>query len=166
MLTALILLVKLIHIGSGAAMIVGLVGRELMRACARRAADIAGLARWVRRSGWFERWLVIPCSQVVLVAGLVLAWLRGWPVFGFLQGAHSNWVLAALLLSLLPVPLIVLIFIPRGKVFEQRLAAAVAQGQITGELRASFHDQVVHAAHAAEALVIAAIVYLMVAKPF
>jgi uncharacterized membrane protein len=166
MIAAVILLVKIAHIGSGAAMIVGIAGRELMRACARRAVDIAGLARWVRRSGWFERWLAIPGSQVVLVAGLLLAWLRGWPVLGFLQGAHSNWLLAALVLYLLAVPLIVLIFIPRGKVFERRLAAAVAQGQITGELRASFGDRVVHAAHVAEALVIAAVVYLMVTEPF
>ena len=58
------------------------------------------------------------------------------------------------------------IFIPRGKRFAQALDVALLQGQITPELRGTFHDPYVRGAHVVEGVLSAAIVYLMIMKPF
>ena len=91
----LISAVKFVHVACAILMIVGLVGRESMRVQVRRSRDVQGIVRWVKRSGYFERFLVIPPSQGLLVAGIALAWLQGWPLFGFLQGASANWLLVS-----------------------------------------------------------------------
>lgn len=87
-------------------------------------------------------------------------------MFGFLQGASTNWLLVSTLLYLAIYPLVIFIFIPRGKIFGEALEDAVAKGEITTELRAAFHDPLVRVAHYAEAILVGAIVYLMVMKPF
>ncbi|MBI1878585.1 MAG: hypothetical protein HYR94_10220 [Chloroflexi bacterium] len=50
--------------------------------------------------------------------------------------------------------------------FEAALQAALAQGEVTTELQERFEDKVVHVAHWVEIIVVAAILYLMVMKPF
>jgi uncharacterized membrane protein len=166
MMLMLIGLVKFVHVATAIAFVVGLVGREVARLLARRSREISGLVRWIEISGWFERRLVIPGSMLVLGAGLALAALQGWPILGFLQGARTNWVLASLVLYLLPIPIIVRVFLPRGKIFEQRLASAVAEGRVTGGLVASFDDRAVRAGHLFEAVAVGLVMYLMIAKPF
>jgi hypothetical protein len=64
------------------------------------------------------------------------------------------------------IPLVPLIFVPRGRVFEAALADARARGTITPELTASFHDPWVGFARTYEAVVVAIVVALMVLKPF
>jgi hypothetical protein len=59
-----------------------------------------------------------------------------------------------------------LIFLPRGRRFEPLLADALAAGQITPELRAATADPVVRAAHLYEMASLAAVVALMVFRPF
>jgi hypothetical protein len=64
------------------------------------------------------------------------------------------------------VPLVPLVFLPRGRVFERELASAVGRGVVTPQLSAAFRDPAVRAARTYEVVVVAAIVVLMVTKPF
>jgi uncharacterized membrane protein len=157
---------KLLHVVGAIMLLAGLIGRELTRDQARHTEDIGIFTSLTQLAGQFERLLVIPGSNIILIFGLIVAWVRGWPLFGFLQGAPQNWLLLSFVLFLGMIPLIVFIFLPRGKVFEQALAEAQARGQVTPELRASLDDPVVRRAHVAEAIGVAVILFLMVMKPF
>jgi hypothetical protein len=156
----------LLHVVSAFAFVAGLVGREVTRAYARRQEKIEPFVQLVGLSRWFERKLVMHASHAIIVLGVATAWVRGWPLLGVLQGSSINWVFVSLLLYLTTIPLVPLIFVPRGKVFRERLAEAQTQGFITPQLRAAMNDPVVRAAHIGEELVIAVIIYLMVMKPF
>ena len=131
----------LFHIVSSFFLVGGLIAREATNAYARRQSDVAIFAHFTRLSRWFDLKIVSPGSHAVLIFGLGAAWLRGWPVFGALQGSSINWVFVALLLYLTTVPLVFWVLIPRGKIFRQKLAEAEAQGVFTAELRASMADQ-------------------------
>jgi uncharacterized membrane protein len=157
---------KLLHVVGAFLLVAGLIGRELAREQARHTDNIAIFTNLSQLAGQFERTLVIPSSTVILIFGLLVTWQRGWPLLGFLQGASQNWLLVSLLLFLTQFPLVVFIFIPRGKIFERVLADAQARGQVTPELRASLNDPVVHRAHVFEAVAVILIIYLMVMKPF
>ena len=161
-----ILFIKLLHIVGGLLLVAGLIGRGIIRVQAGKAKNIHDFELLLQTAGWFESRLVIPSSNLVLLLGLVSAWLRGWPILGFLQGASSNWLLVSTVLYLTMVPMIIFIFIPRGKRFEAAFQVALAQGELTTELRERFEDKVVHIAHWVEIIVLAAVLYLMVMKPF
>ncbi len=45
------------------------------------------------------------------------------------------------------IPLVPLVFLPKGKVFESAIEGAVSANQVTPALTAAFHDPVVDAAH-------------------
>ncbi len=106
---------KLLHVVGAFMPLAGLIGRELARKQARHTDDIAIFTSLTQLAGQFERLLVIPGSNLLLIFGLLVAWARGWPLLGFLQGASQNWLLVSFLLFLLMIPLIVFIFLPRGK---------------------------------------------------
>jgi uncharacterized membrane protein len=154
------------HVASAIGLIIGIVGRNILLGYARRAGDIVTLSRRIHICGYFERLLVIPGSQVILVTGLALAWMRGWPILGILQGGKVNWVLVALMLYLSTIPLVVWVFLPRGKIFEAALADARARGAITAELSRAMRDRAVELAHNVEYVLVAAVMYLMLVKPF
>lgn len=158
--------VKLLHVVSSIMLIAGLIGRQITRAQAAKTTDIKLFQAYIELSGRFENLLVIPGSLLVLIAGGIVAAMRGWPMLGFLQGASANWLLVSIVLFLTIIPVIRFVFLPRGKIFEQALQDAQAKGQITPELTAAFHDPVVRNAHYYEALVVAIVLYLMVMKPF
>ena len=100
------------------------------------------------------------------MAGLIAAWVRGWPILGFLQGGGSNWVLVSLVIYLSIIPVIVFVFIPRGKIFRAAFDEAKALGQVTPRLKAALGDPVVAAAHSYELLIVAVITALMVTRSF
>jgi hypothetical protein len=146
--------------------IAGLLGRTLTMWQASNATDVEKVKTLVQLAGYFERWMVIPGSLAVLGFGLVTAWLRGWPVLGFLQGSPVNWLLVSTLLYLSLIPVVIYVFLPRGKVFEAALEQAQARGMVTADLHAAFRDRAVAIAHAYELAATGAIVLLMVLKPF
>jgi hypothetical protein len=74
--------------------------------------------------------------------------------------------LVSLVVFLSSLPLIPLVFLPRGKRFERALAAARAQGTVTPELTAAFHDRVVYLAHVYELATVFVVLVLMVTRPF
>ena len=71
-----------------------------------------------------------------------------------------------MLIYLSIIPVIPLVFLPRGRVFAAALADATAAGVVTPELSAAFRDPVVFAAHVYELAVIVGIFVLMITKPF
>ena len=160
------LVIKLAHIFGGIALISGLVGRAMTMWKAQRTADVRAVVQLTQLAGWFERWLVIPSSWIILLFGLIAALLNGWPLLGFLQGAQANWLLVSLVLFLSMIPVIVVIFLPRGKIFEQALEDALRQGSVTPNLQAAFADRLVAVAHIYELVVVFLIMILMIAKPF
>ena len=114
----------------------------------------------------FENRMAIPGSTAVLVLGLLAAWRHGYPILGFIQGGAVSWVLVSLVLFLTIIPVIVLVFVPSGRVFKAALNDAVARGRVTPELHAAFRDPIVRAAHYYELGVVSVILALMVLKPF
>lgn len=120
--------------------VAGIVGRDMCRRQAGRTDDLAALRALAKLAGIFDRGFVRSATFVVLLTGLIAAWARGWPILGFLQGGAENWVLAALLIYLSTVPLIFLVFLPKGRVYRKALEEASASGIVTPTLRAAIND--------------------------
>jgi Predicted integral membrane protein (DUF2269) len=156
---------NVLHILTGFLLVSGVVGRGVALREAARARDIRAVDALVGLAGRFEVMVRVP-SVAVLVFGLLTAWRGGWPILGFLQGGSANWILVSLILYLSLVPLILWVFLPRGRKFERALANALAEGRVTADLTAAFADPVVAAGHAWELIVIVLLIVLMVTKPF
>ena len=160
-------LMKLLHVLTAFWFVSGLVGRDFTYWQAAKAANPQAAYSLLKVSDFFERWAVIPVSVAVLLFGLLSAWLQKWPLFGFLQGAHSNWLLVSLILFIGTFAVIPpLRLIPRRKQRAQAVEDALAQGRITDELRAALNDKVVITFRIVELIIMVVIITLMVTKPF
>jgi hypothetical protein len=159
-------LAKFLHIFSAIWFVGGLFARQLVRRVARKADDVQLFANLSQAAGTIEAAMVIPGSMAVLVIGVVLALMAGYPIFGFLQGASQNWLLASNILLITAMGLVPAVFLPRGKKFEPVLQSALAEGRLTPELRAAMDDPVVKIAHLYEQVAVIVVVALMVFKPF
>lgn len=106
--------------------------------------------------------MVIPGSIAVSLLGLLAAWALGQP----LAGTNNWWLLTSLILFLVIGVLVPVVFLPHSKVFEREFEDAKARGEVTPELRTALRDPAVRSAHAAELVVVAAIITLTVTKPF
>ena len=159
-------IIKLLHVFVAFWFIAGGFGRQLALSQAARTTDVNVLGGLADLAGKFDRLMVIPGSQVVLLLGLMTAWAGGWPVLGILEGGKANWVLASIVLFLSVLPCIPLIFLPSGRRFDEALKAARAQGEVTPALRAALTNRTVAIAHGYEVFVFAIVVALMVLKPF
>ena len=162
----LALFLKFLHIMASFWLITGILGRHVALSKAEQSKDIRTTCTLLPVASVFENGMVRPSSTAVLLAGLATAWAQGWPILGFLQGGASNWLLVSLLLTLSFIPVVALVFIPRGKIFEQRLNEAIAKDQVTPELTAAFNDPAVQAARRYEIAALVVIIFLMVVKPF
>ena len=146
--------------------IAGILGRQLVRHLARQSDDIRRFASLTQVAGRFESLMVIPGNLLVIVMGALLAWRGGWPIFGFLQEADANWLLVSNLLLLVGLFLVPLVYVPRGKVFDQAMQEALAVGKMTEQLTAVLQDPVVKWAHQSEYVALLLILILMIFKPF
>ena len=115
---------------------------------------------------FFDRRAVQPSTLLVLATGLAAAGLRGHRIFAFLRGEGPVWPFAALLIYLSIIPVIVFVFLPKGRVYREALSEAEARGEVTARLRGAIADPVVMAARGYEFVMIAVLVFLMVAMPF
>ncbi len=154
-------LLKLTHVALAMALVTGIVGRWLLLAAAQRSDRLERTEALLGASEPFEMTVRVS-SFLVLVAGMLTAWAQGYEWLGLTTG----WMLAALLLSLGIVVLVPTVFLPKGRRFAVALDGARAAGEVTPQLRASFADPTVRAAHVAELAALAIIVALMVLKPF
>lgn len=150
----------LLHVATAFWFVAGLAGRDVSMTRAARATDIASVQALTGAAGVFDRFFVIPGSIAVLVAGLIAM------IATDLSLGEQTWLLVALILFLTIIPLVPLVFLPRGKVFESALEASVAAGEVTPALRAAFADRAVAGARWYERIVVAVIIVLMVTKPF
>jgi hypothetical protein len=154
-------LAKLIHIVVAFGFITGLVGRWILLRNAGQADDVETAYRLSQAASPFEK-LVIQGGNLILPAGLLTAWAQGYPWLGLTTG----WMLLSVVILLSVVPLVPLVFLPRGKVFESCMAAAREAGVVTPQLRAAFGDPMVAFAHRYELAAVGIVVALMVLKPF
>jgi len=157
--------VVLVHALIGILFLAGLIGRWIVLGAASRATDLPAMKTLTAAAAPFER-IVIVGSMLVLVVGVVAAVLAGRSVLGPLSGGTVDWLFVSLLLYFSILPLVPLVFLPRGKVFEAALAAAEDQGSVTADLHAAWRDPVVRAAHVYELGAITVVLVLMLAKPF
>lgn len=164
---ALYTVMKLLHVLASFWLISGVVGRGLAFWQARRATDVRAVHALLQISEFFERYAVIPVSVAVLVFGLIVTWMQKWPLFGFLQGSPSNWLLVSFVLfvsgGLFVAPLGL---VARRKERERALKEALAQETITLRLLAALNDKVVIRFRIGEFIVLLIIIILMVTKPF
>jgi hypothetical protein len=147
-------------------MVGGIFARQLVRGIAKKSDDVKVIASLTQVAGRLDRAMVIPGSNLVLVFGVILAWMLKWPIFGFLQGASQNWLLVSNILLIIMIVLIPVVIIPHNKRVESLLQTALAGGRVTPELSAALDDQKNQLAHHAEELIVLAVAALMVLKPF
>jgi uncharacterized membrane protein len=155
-------LLRFLHVASAFWFVAGLLGRDIVLARARRSDDLRQVRGLLAASAPFERLMVIPGSFAVLALGLLTWWAQELPLWG--QG--TRWVTVSVLLFLTMVPLVPIVFLPRGRMFEAALARALELDRITPELATAFRDPVVAGARRYELVVVGAVLVLMVTKPF
>ena len=153
--------VKLLHVGFGFAMVAGLLGRWILLRRAARSNDVEEAHLLATAASPFER-IVQVVSPLVVFVGMLTAAAQGYPWVGLTTG----WMLLSVLLIIPILVMIPTIFLPRGRVFEEEMAAARAAGEVTPGLRAAWDDPAVAFARRYELGAIAIIVALMVLKPF
>lgn len=156
---------KVLHALSGALLLGGLVARWVSLGAAARARDIRDTRTLLGVTARFER-LVIATFFAVLILGVGTAIVQGRPFLGPLQGHHVDWLFVSFLLYVLTIPLVPLVFVPRGKVFEAALERAGTEGPVPDDLRTAFRDRAVLAAHVFELVGVFVVFALMVGKPF
>jgi hypothetical protein len=158
-------IVVLVHALVGVLFVAGLVGRWIVLGLAERADELPAMRTLTAAAGPFER-IVIVGSLLVLAFGLGAAFLQGRSVLGPLTGGGIDWLFLSVLLYLSVVPLVPLVFLPRGRTFAAAMDGAVKAGSVTPELRTAWRDPVVRAAHAYELGAVTVVLVLMLAKPF
>lgn len=157
------LLLKLAHVLCVIALLAGLIGRFLVRRRLPHVASIQVLQEVIGLIGQFDDWLVIGGSNLTLVTGVLLGWVGHWP---YLSASHPTWIFVSLLLFLSILPVVFLVFVPRGKQFGKVFQVAVEEQRTTPELRLALAEPAVRAATAYETVAFAVVLCLMVLKPF
>jgi uncharacterized membrane protein len=163
----LYLFMKLLHVLAAFWFMSGLVGRDLAFWWAGRVKEVHAAQALLQISDFFERYAVIPVSIAVLAFGLIVTWMQKWPLFGFLQGSPSNWLLVSFILFVgISAAIGPLGLIARRRERARAVEEALAQGTMTLRLMAALHDPVVTRFRAVELITVIIIVILMVTKPF
>jgi uncharacterized membrane protein len=156
---------KVLHALTGALLLGGLVARWVSLGAAARARDVHDVRTLLSVTARFER-LVIAMFFLVLILGVSTAIVQGRPFLGPLQGHHVDWLFVSFVLYIVTIPLVPLVFIPRGKVFDAALERAGDAGPVPDDLRAAFSDRAVLGAHVFELVGVFVVFALMVGKPF
>lgn len=155
------LVFKLVHVLIAIGFVAGIVGRSILLRRARLAPRVEDARLLAATASPFEQ-MAIQGSTFILPAGLLVAWAEGYAFAGLTTG----WILASTLILLSMVPLVVLVFIPRGRAFGRAMEGALRAGAWTDELRAAFDDRAVAFARWYEIVGVAVILVFMVLKPF
>ena len=157
------LLLKLAHIVCVLTLVSGMLGRSVVRLRLPKTNALQMLQELMVLVGHFDDWLVIRGSILTLVTGVLLAWVGALP---YVKAGHPTWTLVSLVLFLTIIPLVIFIFVPRGRAFGRVFQTAIAEQRITPDLRAALADPAVRAATIYEFIAIGLILCLMVLKPF
>lgn len=154
------LFATLLHVLVAFAFVAGLLGRWVLLARAQASEDVERSHLLAETARPFERMVVLG-SFLVLPAGLLAAWARGYDWLGLTTG----WVVVSVILYLTLAPLVPLVFLPAGRRFEAAMTEARAAGHVTPDLRAAFRDRAVSLARTYEVSAVLLIIALMVLKP-
>lgn len=160
------LIVKFLHILAVTITIGGMFARQLVRGIAKKSDDVKTVASLTHVVTRLDRVLVIPWSNIMIVVGVVLALMQGWPILGFLQGASQNWLLVSNMLLIVMIALIPGMFIPHNKKVDSILKTALAEDRVTPELTVALNDPKNIRAHHVEEIIVLVVAALMVLKPF
>jgi hypothetical protein len=155
----------LAHALVGAVFLGALVGRWIVLGLAERADALPAMRLLARAAVPFERTVIVG-SVVTLVLGIATAVAQGRPFLGPLQGAAADWLFVSLVLYVSIVPLVPIVFLPRGRVFDAAMRQAEERNELTPALAAAWRDPVVRAAHVYELAVVTLVFALMINKPF
>jgi uncharacterized membrane protein len=153
---------RFLHVVSAFLYVSGLIGRDVVLGGARRSEDLERVRTLLDASGPFDRRMVVPGSIGVVILGILTWWAEKIPLWG--QG--TRWLPVSLIVFATTLPLVPIVFLPRGRVFEAALASAIEGGRVTPELTAAFREPLVTAARWYEFAVVAFVLLLMVTKPF
>jgi hypothetical protein len=128
----------------------------------RRATDLQAMRTLTNAAQPFERIVVVSSSPSCCSA---------WPRCSRTQSLVRSPVGRCLVLvcSSQPVsnvPLVPLVFLPRGKVFDAAFERAEAEGSVTRELASAWADPVVRGAHVYELATATTVLILMLTQPF
>ena len=154
-----------LHALAGAIFLGALIGRWILLGLAERATTLPEMEHLTSAARPFER-IVIVGSVIVLVLGVTAAIAQGRPFLGPLQGSRVDWLFVSVILYVTIIPLVPLVFVPAGKIFDEALGGARSRGAVTPELVAAWRAPRVRAAHVYELGAVTAIFLLMVGKPF
>lgn len=154
-------LLVFLHVASGFVLVAGLIGRWVNLGRAKRTEDMTEVIALLAATSPFEK-MIVGGFGTVLVAGLLAMWAQGRPFFE--DGGY--WLITSLALYASVMPLVPLVFIPRGRRFEAALEEARNRNEVTPELAEAFRDRAVAFARSYEAVVVGVIIALMVLKPF
>jgi Predicted integral membrane protein (DUF2269) len=154
----------LVHALVGIAFVAGLVGRWIVLVAADQARTLPEIRTLTRVAVPFER-LVQYGSLLVFVLGVATALVEHQPFLGPIVGAPVDWLFLSLVLYLSILPLIPLVFVPRGRHLQEAMRDAELRKEATPALRQAFADPVVRAAHLYELGAVTMILGLMLAKP-
>ena len=157
--------VVVVHAVVGVVFVAGLIGRWIVLGAAAHANDLQAIRTLLDVTGPFER-IVIRGSAGVGLLGLAAALVQGRPFLGPLQGVGIDWLFVSVILFLSILPLVPLVFLPRGRVFAAALEDAGLRCEYTDALHRAFHDPVTRAAHVYELGAVTVILVLMFTKPF
>src|SRR5262245_33436405 len=108
------LVIKFLHVISAMMFVGGIFGRQLVRAYAKKTEDVQLFAALSQGAGQIENMMIIPGNLAVILFGIILALMGGYPLFGFLQGASQNWLLLSNLLLIIGLVIVPTVFVPRG----------------------------------------------------
>ena len=126
-------LAKLAHIAVAMAMIGGQVGSRLLNRQAASAERIDSVVRLTRAAAPFDR-IGTWSAALIIPTGLLAAWTAGYEWLGLTTG----WILATFAIIAILVVLVARVFQPDGARVQAEIQAAVAVGEVTPALRASF----------------------------
>ena len=158
-------ILRLSHAILGVLFFGGLVGRWIVLGLAQRADSLAAMRTLTRAAAPFER-IVIVGGNVMLLLGILTALAQGRPMLGPIQGAPVDWLFVSIVLLLTTIPLVPLVFLPKGRIFGRLMDDAIALDAVTPELAAAWSDPTVRVAHVYELGVVSIVLALMITKPF
>lgn len=159
-------LLKFLHVSSAILFVGGIFARQAVRSLTAGARSLEAIETITQAAGKIERLMVIPGNLLVIVFGVLLAISVRAPILGMLTGADRNWLLVSIIILVLLLPLVPLVFLPRGRLFEAALHEASSKGAITQDLQMQIGDPVVRLAHMAEMLGVTIVMALMIFRPF
>ena len=150
----MLLLFRSLHILAAFWYVAGLAGYIAMRIAALRAPSLEAVQLLIRLMHGFERFMLLPSGALLVILGLLTAWLEHWPHFA----------LAAFALVLLLVPFAKISGLRIAKV-DAALTEAAQTGRFTEALQAALRDKVLVACESAIVSIVLLILLLMLFKP-